>query len=1488
METGTGLVRALRAIRDAGCHVVNMSYGEPTSRPSAGRFGKLVESLVRDSNVVFLSSAGNAGPALSTVGAPGGTSLDIIGVGAAITGAMQDDQYALRREYNASAGTALQPATVRPVDTLSSPPPPPPSQQQQERAVQQPTAPALSDPPVSSAPATPPLPSVGAADSRSADTSYTWSSRGPCVDGCLGVSVCAPGGAITSVPSWTLQRNLLMNGTSMSSPNCAGCVALLLSALLAQGIPYTPWGLRRALENTAEPLVGGTDIFGTGHGLVQVVRAYGHLLLQDAVASAKAALSSLLPGTTTPGASLASLQGVADADVHAGASRALTSDSPLRQQEQRGSSTALHDILQTARAGKDVAPAHASAASAIPSAADRVRQPLPLLDVRVPNGGAGAGEATDRGVYLRDSAQADVAGVHTIDVKPLWPTVARNDQKVSFQLRLALASTDPRWVSAPPHVLLMQGGRGFGVHVDPRLLAPGTAHYAEVLGFEMLDAAVEQATMQFIRDTPALASVLHSALTFASTRDGFLFTSQPRINAEWSIPDDVSLLTRVLGPIVRVPITALKPQAPLLAATGCIFPISAGIVGPDGAPTPYFANHLLNQSGLAEQATTSTAPALAGEERRKGLPGGCAARKLLAPHPYGPAVRSPPVHPAFHRHVHGSHGRRAGGGVTGAARSDSEGPLPGPPSGPVPGTVIPLYLRPGTIHRRFIQVPVGTTFCEVHVTRLDDGTLPDLREEVTPGIFDVTKPSETGRASLRRTSVTTGIRSPPAASNLGDQADDERVPAYSSQKRLSWTPATAPSPLPGDASGAVRPVSAPLQSGANIEAGAGPRGQHLEDILESVADSAAGDAGAASSTLVVRSPGLLMSAGKRSHALDLRRTTDSSAGAFSVQEHHEAVKDDAPRTIVVHAMQIERHRSPKFTAHEEYLSLRPGRTDGISFPVQHSTTLEVVIGQFWSSLGSTAVLAEVRFRGTLVEPATVTIAAPEEFVPINVIPTLGEVSIKPQGRFTHIRRFVSPAAYPNPVPLSDRDVLVNGKQQYVMELSYKVSMPTAMSDIRLSCPRLHGVLYESPFDSFLLTVKSPDSGKVIGTSDAFAEKLALPEGTSTVTVQVKHEDPSVLQALSKGSGVCLAVDMPIPRKDQAAIRVCAAQDTAAVGGRSLTEQRLRNGQIGRFFVAVPSAPLSKSCMAKAGDLLVGNLWLEDYNMSTLAHKEHDKQASLAYGRHPTGISVEWVYPGAGNKDASASAPPVPPPANASMRDRMLKGIRDAAVAVLESIDPFSTTPVSEETSQQIAQLQDALAAFGSHSSGSETTSRSYFPNSSFRALYEVLASTLPEDRGIRVARLQAAEKAFLKSNPMCTLASLVPEVSQSAPSRSEAFVRGSEALTVSSSTSRGIFASWNDQSVSTKIRLVARHPSIAASSESLSKSDQCLALVEAADSVITMVDQSAIVLYRGIRVSYLDVYRIYVLTHMTMRPIYCFSRLFSNFLFIAARGHFRG
>ena len=212
METMTGLSRAMTAVLENSCDLINMSYGEAASAANAGRFVRLANEIVHKHGVIFVASAGNAGPALSTVGAPGGTSGSIMSIGAYVTPDLAKSGHSVRHPIESGA-------------------------------------------------------------------QYTWSSRGPTIDGDVGVSVSAPGGAITSVPQWTTQKKQLMNGTSMSSPCACGGLALLVSAMKASGMKVSPSLVRRAAENTAMPIKPDdhSSRLTYGHGLLQVKDGWEYL-----------------------------------------------------------------------------------------------------------------------------------------------------------------------------------------------------------------------------------------------------------------------------------------------------------------------------------------------------------------------------------------------------------------------------------------------------------------------------------------------------------------------------------------------------------------------------------------------------------------------------------------------------------------------------------------------------------------------------------------------------------------------------------------------------------------------------------------------------------------------------------------------------------------------------------------------------------------------------------------------------------------------------------------------------------------------------------------------------------------------------------------------------------------------------------------------------------------------------------------------------------
>jgi tripeptidyl-peptidase II len=212
-DSGSEKARAIRAVLNNHCDLINMSVGGPTTSPNRGWLSREFADLVTDKGIIIVASAGNSGPALTTVCTPGGTTSGVIGVGAYVSLEMK---------------RAMQTRRQRKPGLLKG------------------------------------------------GFTRHYSSRGPTVDGDMGVDIIAPDGAIAPVPQWSLQKNAMMYGTSMASPNACGNIALMLSAAKQEKVKYTPASVKRALHNTAK-IISAPDRFGQGAGLLQIDSAYNSL-----------------------------------------------------------------------------------------------------------------------------------------------------------------------------------------------------------------------------------------------------------------------------------------------------------------------------------------------------------------------------------------------------------------------------------------------------------------------------------------------------------------------------------------------------------------------------------------------------------------------------------------------------------------------------------------------------------------------------------------------------------------------------------------------------------------------------------------------------------------------------------------------------------------------------------------------------------------------------------------------------------------------------------------------------------------------------------------------------------------------------------------------------------------------------------------------------------------------------------------------------------
>lgn len=535
METHQGLVRALAHLLPASledpstpphaaqhkvvAQVANMSYGEATPLANTGRVVQLLTALAREAGVLFLSSAGNAGPGLSTVGAPGGTTDAVIGVGAYVTPGLATQAYSLLPDGlvypspGALSADGYPPAPEGLTGGLTGGGAASPTSGMRVKSeltgVKAPTGSGAT------ATATATTTATNAAGEEVDDelplgVPYTFTSRGPCADGSLGVSISAPGGAVAASSSWMLRKKLLLNGTSMSCPSAAGAAAVVLSARPSTSVAR----LRRAIENGAAAGLRPAFFWAAAGASAPAPEASS-----SPVAAAGIGNGARVGNGTGRMAKAPAVSTTAATDADSKSDDALTA-CEMAFSAGRGSISVPRTIAYLDAYAKCVEEDWRFAVSVTDSSQRAI------IRARGSSREYGRG----RGVYLRagghECRSVSKWLVHLDVANDALPdrSAAAAEMVSELELDISLVPSAP-WISAPAGVRLYGGGRQFPIAVDPTGLAPGRMHYGEVAGYMAPSAGAARPT--------------------AAANSG-----------DWAEPR---------GPLFRVPVTVVKP---LLLAGG--------------------------------------------------------------------------------------------------------------------------------------------------------------------------------------------------------------------------------------------------------------------------------------------------------------------------------------------------------------------------------------------------------------------------------------------------------------------------------------------------------------------------------------------------------------------------------------------------------------------------------------------------------------------------------------------------------------------------------------------------------------------------------------------------------------------------------------------------------------------------------------------------------------------------------------------------------
>ncbi len=368
-----------------------------------------------------------------------------------------------------------------------------------------------------------------------------------------------------------------------------------------------------------------------------------------------------------------------------------------------------------------------------------------------------------------------------------------------------------------------------------------------------------------------------------------------------------------------------------------------------------------------------------------------------------------------------------------------------------------------------------------------------------------------------------------------------------------------------------------------------------------------------------------------------------------IRDGRDSSHENSTRMLVLHTVQLIPHAAYRDHAQQKYFNLLPRQTSITSIAIEAGITCEVDIGRYWSASGPTEADVTIEFRGIQPIPQTLSMNSGDSFSSVRITSDLKDEMINPCAKFTKWKTPIRPKAEGTINPLGDRDVQPwSEKKTYQLVLTYEF-MQEEKGTFTPRAPPLQEVLYESGYESQLILAYDGDK-RYLGYCDAYAKPITAPKGTVLLKLQVRHDDPSMLEKLKE-------MTIWIERKIEKEISITAydTRDDLLVGGkRSVRKRTLRKGCCTSIFFSEPVASKIPS-FCKPGDVLMGS-----------CNYASGDDSLPGDGKRPNGFPITYIV-GPKMEKPSPEAELVETKDERGPEERLEDAIRDLKVGHLEKL-----------------------------------------------------------------------------------------------------------------------------------------------------------------------------------------------------------------------------